>query len=82
MRERVRVGVPLLAYEERGDFDMVFRFLKHAGQLMPAAVVALAALVLVLANGASREHHGGRYEKRKAVKRTPLTLYQVSESAS
>ena len=50
---------------------------------MPAAVVALAALVLVLANGASREHHGGRYEKRKAeVKRTPLTLYQVSESAS
>ena len=49
---------------------------------MPAAVVALAALVLVLANGASRERHGGRYEKRKAVKRTPLTLYQVSESAS
>ena len=46
---------------------------------MPAFVVALAALVLVLANGASREH----YDKRKAaVKRTPLTLYQVSESAS
>ena len=46
-------------------------------QRMPAGVVfaAWAALVLVLANGASREHHERTI--RAAVKRTPLTLYQV-----
>ena len=44
---------------------------------MPAGVVfaAWAALVLVLVNGASRDHHERTI--RAAVKRTPLTLYQV-----